>query len=341
MKSLTLKSMVVGLVLAAPATAGFYYAMSSNSGLAPERMRAELARGIVEQWGPYVERKYKIDADDWAARMEPTFKKAEIQNVENAASAQSFDAMTLALMGSPSPSARGNVSPKALGNAGTDLVYTPIVPCRVVDTRLSEGRLAARQTRSYKATTTTDFVTQGGAASNCGIPLNASVVVAKVTATRVQLPGYLTIYPSNESQPLAAALNYEPNEDTGNEVHVKLCRPGCVEQFSVFTYEAVDVVVDINGYFMEPEATALDCTVATQSGNLDLLASLQTRQVQCPSGYTATGGGCGGPLGIAVSNSKPSVSGGRPSGWQCDLVGSLLSVVAYEVNATCCRTPGR
>jgi hypothetical protein len=100
-------------------------------------------------------------------------------------------------------------------------------------------------------------------------------------------------------------------------------------------------VLDVTGYYMEPEATALDCTVAQESGNLALLGGLQPKFVNCPAGYTATGGGCGGPLGIAVSNSEPNVVAGQPVGWKCDLVGSLLSVIGYQVNATCCRVPGR
>ena len=96
-----------------------------------------------------------------------------------------------------------------------------------------------------------------------------------------------------------------------------------------------------DSYFTEPQATALDCTVAQQTGNLDLLSGLQTRSVSCPAGYSATGGGCGGPLGIGVSNSQPLVTSGQPTGWSCDLVGSLLSIISYQVNATCCRTAGR
>jgi hypothetical protein len=81
--------------------------------------------------------------------------------------------------------------------------------------------------------------------------------------------------------------------------------------------------------------------VAQQTGNLALLSGLQPKTVSCPAGYTATGGGCGGPLGIGVSNSQPLMAAGVPTGWSCDLVGSLLSVISYQINATCCRTPGR
>lgn len=153
--------------------------------------------------------------------------------------------------------------------------------------------------------------------------------------------GYFTAYPSNETRPLASSLNYIAGVVTSSESTFRLCRPACPTQFSVYSLSQSEIVIDVNGYFAEPEATALDCTVAQQSGNLDLLSGLQARTVSCPAGYTATGGGCGGPLGIGVSNSHPVMVGGQPSGWSCDLVGSLLSILPYQVSATCCRIPGR
>lgn len=341
MKMVSLKAAALAMVIAAPTAAGVYVLTTGHNSLAPEEMRAEMVRAIVEEWGPHVEGKYALSAQDWARRMEPTFRSVDMQNLENAASANDFDAMTLALMGSASAPAKGRSGPASLGNSGTDLVYTPITPCRIVDTRLAGGKIPAKQSRSFVGTAANDFSAQGGNATSCGIPANASVLTAKITATNVSTEGYFTVYPTNETLPLASTLNYLPLVNTSNETHIKLCRPGCETQFSVYSDYAADVVIDVNGYYMEPEAVALDCNVATESGQLDMLTGVQSRQVDCPAGYAATGGGCGGPIGLMVSNSKPGMTSGRPTGWQCDLVGSSQSAVAYEVNATCCRVPGR
>lgn len=201
--------------------------------------------------------------------------------------------------------------------------------------------IATNGARSFVAFTATDFTAQGGDASNCGIPANVSAVSVNVASVNPLANGYFTAYPSNETRPLASSLNYIAGVVTSSESIFRLCRPACATQFTVFSLAQSDVVIDVNGYFAEPEATALDCTVAQQTGNLDLLGGLQMRSVSCPTGYTATGGGCGGPLGIGVSNSQPLIANGQPSGWSCDLVGSLLSAVSYQVNATCCRIPGR
>jgi hypothetical protein len=331
-------AVVVALPMAAVAVGWFGH---NTSGLAPEGMREELAEDIVRQWGPHVESTYRVPASDWAQRMEATFASTDISNLEKAASAATFQQMTSSLLGRTYAAPADNVTPAALGDPGKDLVFTPITPCRIIDTRLVGGPIAAGGTRMFKGFTSTDFTAQGGDASNCGIPLNAAALSAKVVAELPSARGYFTAYPSNEARPLASTLNYEWGQTTSDETHIKLCRPGCASDFSVYSDATSTLVVDVTGYFMEPEATAIDCTVAQQTGNLALLSGLQTRSVSCPAGYTATGGGCGGPLGIGVSNSQPQLSGGQPNGWSCDFVGSLLSVISYQVSATCCRVPGR
>lgn len=344
MHSAIIKLSIVSLIVVVPAAAaGIAWWSTTTTGLAPESMRAELSDDIVRQWSPEAAKTYRVTAGDWASRMKPTLASADIANLERAAGAADFRSMNLALLGNPrtlAVPARGTSAAK-LGTAGSDLVYTPMTPCRIVDTRLVGGPIPANGSRSFVAYTSTNFMSQGGDGTNCNLPENVSALTVKITGSNPQFNGYFTVYPSNEAKPLASSLNYIAGIDTSNESHFRLCRPGCPTQFTVYSLWQSNVVIDVNGYFAEPAATALDCTVAQQSGNLDLLSGLQPRSVSCPAGYTATGGGCGGLLGIGVSNSQPLMVGGVPNGWSCDLVGSLLSVVSYQVNATCCRIPGR
>ena len=337
--------LVLVLIIVLPSVAwGLGFFRANTTGVAPEQMRKELAGELLQRWSPYVQKTYGTSASAWTRNMQGTLEQADISNLERAITAPSFDMMNAELMGRTVAVANNTklgVAPKALGSSGSDLVFTPLTPCRLLDTRIVGGPVAAAGTRSFLAYSATDFVAQGGAASNCGIPANASAISAKITADRPAADGYFTAYPYGEVQPLASSLNYTAGLILSNETHIRLCRPGCTNQFNVFSFKQAQLVVDVTGYFMEPEATALDCTVAQQSGTLALLGGLQPRFVNCPAGYTATGGGCGGPLGIAVSNSEPNVVGGQPIGWKCDLVGSLLSVISYQVNATCCRVPGR
>jgi hypothetical protein len=350
-KFLIAMAILVGLPSAAFGV-GFF--RTNTTGVAPEEMRAELAGSIVQRWSPYVQETYGVSAADWGRRMTATLSKADISNLERAVSAPNYDSMTMELLGggykAQELTAASNVrgiqtkqgfSPKALGTAGSDLVFTPLTPCRIVDTRLAGGPIAATATRSFKAYTATDFTAQGGAATNCGLPANASAISVKLVSEFPTMTGYFTAYPFNEVRPLSSSLNYAGGSTTSDQSNIRLCRPGCANEFNVYSDAQSTLIVDVDGYYMEPEATELDCTVAQTSGNLALLGGLQPKSVACPAGYTATGGGCGGPLGIGVSNSEPDVVAGHPVGWKCDLIGSLLSVISYQVNATCCRTPGR
>jgi hypothetical protein len=336
------KILAVVAILAMPAAAvGIGYLGESTTGLAPESMRAELSRDIVQRWSPYVEKEYGKTAQGWGQRMQSTLREADIANLEAALGAPTFVSMNAALLGNADAAGPATGKPKSLGSPGMDLVYTPLSPCRIVDTRVAGGPIAANSTRAFRAFTATDFAAQGGDLGNCSLPQNVSAITVKITSVFPSADGYFTAYPFDETRPLASSLNYTTGMIVSDESHIRLCRPGCMSEFNVYSYAQSQVVIDVTGYFAEPQATALDCVVAQQTGNLDLLGGLQARSVACPSGYTATGGGCGGVLGIAVSNSEPQVMGGRPVGWQCDLVGSLLSVISYKVNATCCRVPGR
>ncbi len=303
--------------------------------------QARYAATISNRWGSEIQRRYGISANEWTELMMGTFSASDIDNLRRAAAAPTFDSMSGALFGGSSASNRNDVRPLQLGSTENSLVFTPLPPCRIVDTRVVGGPIPAMGTRSFSGWTTGDFTAQGGATTNCNIPENASALVANVVAVNaVQSVGYLTVFPSDTPQPNAASLNFSES-DVGNNIALKLCRPGCPTQFSTFSTSQTDFVVDVYGYYMEPPATALDCMVQTQTGSL-LNGSLNP-SATCPAGYTSTGGACGGPIGLTVASSHPTVDGtGRPNGWTCSVTAGVLGgLLGYRVDATCCRVPGR
>lgn len=340
MRPIFRKSFLLAATLLAPvAVAGvsFWSATATTDGRAPESMREELVSDILRQWSDHAGDRDRTASQAWEARMRPRLEQTDIANLERAASEPQFEGMTAALQGAISDPR----IPMKIGSPANDLVFTPLTPCRIVDTRIAGGPLAHNGSRSFIAYSPTGFTAQGGDGTDCGLPADVAAIAVKIAAVRPIYDGYFTAYASNVARPLASSLNYFAGVDTSNGEMISLCRPACASQFTVYTFAQSDAVIDVVGYFTEPLASALDCTVAQQTGNLDLLGGLQTRSVSCPAGYSATGGGCGGPLGIGVSNSQPLVTSGQPTGWSCDLVGSLLSIISYQVNATCCRTAGR
>src|SRR5438094_114956 len=71
---------------------------------------------------------------------------------------------------------------KSLGDTTDDLVYTPVVPCRIVDTRSGGGGvfLPGNQ-RDWLAFSPGGFAGQGGSATNCGIPVRPVAIMANTT----------------------------------------------------------------------------------------------------------------------------------------------------------------
>lgn len=46
----------------------------------------------------------------------------------------------------------GRIASRLLGETTNDLVFVPITPCRIIDTRLAGGQIAAGTTRAFDVT---------------------------------------------------------------------------------------------------------------------------------------------------------------------------------------------
>src|SRR5260370_36330260 len=127
-------------------------------------------------------------------------------------------------------------------------LYTPVVPNRVLDTRLGVGAPAAPvcagQTISVKIAGTPGIPSTGVAA-----------VVLNVTVTRtVVAPSSLTVYPTGSLRPISSNLNFIPGQTIANGVIVKLGTAGYVDFYDVAGH--TDIVADVSGWFTDPTSSA-------------------------------------------------------------------------------------
>jgi hypothetical protein len=157
---------------------------------------------------------------------------------------------------------------KSIGDSSSDLVYTPVTPCRVFDTRYSAaGILAGGTQRNFEVSGTTGFPAQGGNSGGCGIPFgHATAVIINFAAVAPTGTGTLRAWAVADPQPpapLAAVMNYSPAMwALGNGVAVPLCDPAATScQAGDLRLQAdtssVHVVGDVVGYFRKlvlPEA---------------------------------------------------------------------------------------
>jgi hypothetical protein len=320
----------------------------------PATLRGELVHRIVMKWGPQVQREYGVPVREWAMDMVPVFGRVSLGSLAAAAQAPSFDAMNTALLrDGRGVSASGNQlaainagalqrPTKALGDVASDLVFVPVTPCRIIDTRVVGGPIPADGTRNFDITEVTDFSFQGGAANNCNIGAAGSFAAAVINFTVVtpSIAGFVTAYPFGATRPLAATVNYVAGDIRGNLAVVRLDQGDDAEELSVYSFAQTHLVADIVGYYIEPQATALDCieqvsTEVTVAANGFTTAT----SASCPTGYSVTGGGCsmsdfGGR--VVTTRSFP-IAGNHFCAFANQSAGALLGT-AY---VNCCRTPGR
>jgi hypothetical protein len=178
-----------------------------------------------------------------------------------------------------------------------------VPPCRVIDTRNPNGPLggpflAGGVVRSIPIPS-----------SSCGIPANAVAYSLNITVVpRAGALGYLSVWPTGQTQPLVSTLNSLDGSVLANAAVVPAGIHGAI---SAFATNDTELIIDINGYFVPPTAGSL------QFYALPPCRILDTRNV------TGTFGG-------------PFISGGTsrtfpiPSG-PC---GAPSSAAAYSLNVT-------
>src|SRR5262249_35564447 len=135
----------------------------------------------------------------------------------------------LAIAVATSSSPMREVATKALGDPIDDLVYTPVTPCRIVDTRSGGGGVfVGGNQRDWLAFSGGGFASQGGSATNCGIAARPAAVMINVTlASTVGGPEFFVAWPFNTARPNASTVNWSgPGQQPANAVIIPLCDGG-------------------------------------------------------------------------------------------------------------------
>lgn len=134
---------------------------------------------------------------------------------------------------------------------GASQRYAPIAPARVADTRIGQptGRLADGGTMRV------DLVGSG-----IGVPGGASAVALNVTAADPASVGYVTVFPCDVAQPYVSNINLR-DVTKPNLVVAPLAADGSV---CLSTTGAVDLIVDVLGYFSDAGSTSITPVVPTR-----------------------------------------------------------------------------
>ncbi len=133
--------------------------------------------------------------------------------------------------------------------AQTALRFTPVTPCRVVDTRNSNGPFGGPAIQG--GTSRSFSITQ----SSCNIPATAWGYSLSVTVVPHGHLGYLTVWPSGQARPTTSILNSWDGRVKANAAIVLASAERAA--VSVFATDTTDVVLDVNGYYTPANSSNL------------------------------------------------------------------------------------
>ena len=161
----------------------------------------------------------------------------------------------VALAGSAGAQPGDDAQAAALGEPGVDLVFTPLAPCRIIDTRAAGGAIAAGATRDFDVA---GALSGQGGAPDCGVPEGrASAVAVNLVAVNPAGAGNLRAWAFGQPVPTASVINYGSG-NIANAIVLPICNPAagpCSRDFTVRAdVSATQLVADVVGYFHSPFA---------------------------------------------------------------------------------------
>jgi hypothetical protein len=126
--------------------------------------------------------------------------------------------------------------------ATSGLDFYTLTPCRLVDTRLTNGglggpALVAGHDRSFTLV------------GPCGVPPGAKALSVNVTVTAPTAGGHLRLYPAGSPLPTVSSLNYAAGLTRANNAIATLDAAGRLTVYCSQPDGTVHFILDVNGYF--------------------------------------------------------------------------------------------
>jgi len=251
--------------------------------------------------------------------------------------------------------ASSGVQPK-LGFGSPDRVYISTVgPCRVADSRFGPGQLqpfTGRQIYVMDSGSGYSWVSQGGTGTsstgNCvGSAFSGGLlpdsVVAIVTAVNTVSTGAMQAWNGGTTLNGGAVVVWNPGDRAANTTVIPTNRSiaafagsGSKRDIALYNNSSapVDYVVDVVGYFIVNEATALDCTTLTSAAvPIAAGAGISGSSPSCAAGFTRVVTTCF-PAHYAVHLVGTS-------GSTCYFNNTGGGASSFTATSVCCRVPGR
>jgi hypothetical protein len=261
---------------------------------------------------------------------------------------------TTALCGAGIIDAGAAVAAAAAAPPPPELVYAPLGPCRIMDTRNAtvgsgvQGPIGGGALKQIPG-----FVTSGsnwtqygqtGTPSDCGLtnPPGTSIkaVAVVITILNPNFDAFLGVSDVNSLTTTLStvALNYTHGQGLATMYIVPQIASNNI-YFAMPAGLSAQLIFDVVGYFALSDATALQCTTVSSSPvPIGTGTSGSATSPACSAGYTLTSGSCD-----STSSTMKLVSdkaSGVNTTWSCT-VNNPGAAGSLTASANCCRVPGK
>jgi hypothetical protein len=223
-------------------------------------------------------------------------------------------------------------------DTSTESKFTPITPCRIVDTRHGGGALSGGVARSFSAVGSAGISAQGGASGGCGIPSAATALDVSLQSVNSTADGFVNETAYGVAFATASLLHYVKGQTIGTGATFPITGTGTFAFQLKSSKGHTDVLVDVLGYYITP-------MTATVNSNGTLLFGSRVVAVSGGSGqydvqFDRSIEGCNYQATPFVTGSALVVSVGRLSTTDDTVlvdteVGGTLTAAIFYLAVTC------
>jgi hypothetical protein len=255
--------------------------MPASALLAVDQNRGSIIETIVNQW------RTELGADAMVNELRTSLSALRADNLLAASNARTFDGLKKIFAASDAISkATANSKAdgqKAIGSLISDSTYTPITPCKLVDTRgtagysYAGGAYAASEKRTYSSYT------------GCGPTVSnmTAIQVSAVSSYGGAGGGILSMMANLAASPITNIFynGYVPVTTT---IPVNGTSPGGLFDVQISGVAGAHMIIEVVGYFAAPTPTALQCTDVAVFGTAGVWNNGAVRSVDfptCTTGY--------------------------------------------------------
>src|SRR6266567_2919223 len=276
-----------------------------------DQNRATVVERIVGEWG---DRLTASNAGINSAQLREILSGLRADHLLAASLAGSMeglrDVVSGALVHTDAAVSSALMHAKSLGDTGDDLVYTPIVPCRILDTRNGTTPPYNAQMMGGSAfpvaANLANFAPQGGSATNCTLPPGAGAFAAIAVTLTFLNPNFDAFLAASSSSDFAiltrsVVMDFSANRGLANTAIVPI--DGTVKFYLGLPAQVTThVIADAVGYLRRPTNYDGTHTItgfdATDSGGFNNTASgnystVSGGDLSIASGPASTVGGGG------------------------------------------------